>query len=142
MATALKPGGHEEGFAKTQRTDAWWLGPGVTFLVFTGFLIYGTWAAFQNAHYWVGGENPEAFGGYLSPFYSPPLFLDPVDAARADTTPMSHHNITRHGLWHKDKIERDIAVIPALEAQIRRIQSNIKIRFCSKFGYRSSISEN
>ena len=101
MATALKPGGHETGFGKTQRTDAWWLGPGLTFLVFTGFLVYGTWAAFQNAHYWVGSESEHGFGGYLSPFYSPPLFMDPADAARPDTTPMSHAWFGEWPSWMK-----------------------------------------
>ena len=53
-------------FGKTNRRDLWWLQPLVTFLVFSGFIIYSTWAAFQNAHY--------TFGPYLSPFYSPELF--------------------------------------------------------------------
>jgi len=59
---ALKP----RGFGNTQRRDAWWLGPVITFIVFTAFIVYSTWAAFQNAHYW--------YGPYLSPFYSPELF--------------------------------------------------------------------
>lgn len=54
------------GLAKTHRKDAWWAFPLVTFLVFSGFIVYATWAAFQNAHY--------EFGPYLSPFYSPELF--------------------------------------------------------------------
>ena len=62
--TALRP----RGFGKTQRKDAWWLGPSITFVVFTAFIVYSTWAAFQNAHYW--------YGPYLSPFYSPELFGD------------------------------------------------------------------
>jgi len=33
-----------------------------------GFVVYATWAALQNANYYVGG--------YLSPFYSPELFGD------------------------------------------------------------------
>lgn len=53
-------------FGKTNRKDLWWLQPLVTFLVFTGFIVYSTWAAFQNAHY--------TFGPYLSPFYSPEIF--------------------------------------------------------------------
>ena len=32
----------------------------------SAFIVYATWAAFQNAHY--------TFGPYLSPFYSPELF--------------------------------------------------------------------
>jgi hypothetical protein len=56
------------GFGETMRTDAWWLQPLVVFTVFTAFIAYSTWAAFQNAHY--------TFGPYLSPFYSPELFGD------------------------------------------------------------------
>jgi len=40
----------------------------VTFFVFSSFLVYSTWAAFQ-------GNNYE-YGNYLSPMYSPLLFGD------------------------------------------------------------------
>lgn len=65
MAKALS-NSKRRGFGQSTRTDAWWLTPAVTFVVLTGFIIYATWAAFQNAHY--------AHGNYLSPFYSPELF--------------------------------------------------------------------
>ena len=55
-------------FGETMRRDAWWVAPLVVFIVLGGFLVYATWAAFQNAHY--------TFGPYLSPFYSPLLFGD------------------------------------------------------------------
>jgi hypothetical protein len=54
------------GFGKTSRKDNWWLTPLLVFLGFSAFIVYSTWAAFQNAHY--------TFGPYLSPFYSPELF--------------------------------------------------------------------
>ena len=38
----------------------------MTFLGFSAFIVYSTWAAFQNAYYW--------HDGLLSPFYSPELF--------------------------------------------------------------------
>ena len=63
--------GHEQGFAKTARTDGWWVGPAVTFVVFTTFVVYTTWAALQGDHYF---SAP-----YLSPFYSPTLFTDDVN---------------------------------------------------------------
>ena len=47
----------------TLRTDAWWLLPAVVVLVLGAFIVYSTWAAFQNAHYFAAP--------YLSPFYSP-----------------------------------------------------------------------
>ena len=56
------------GFGETQRRDAWWIQPLVTFLILGGFVVYATWAAFQNAHY--------TYGPYLSPFYSPEVFGD------------------------------------------------------------------
>lgn len=53
-------------FLETGRRDVWWLQPLVVFLILGSFLVYATWAAFQNAHY--------TFGPYLSPFYSPEIF--------------------------------------------------------------------
>jgi hypothetical protein len=50
----------------TLRRDAWWVQPLVVFTLLTAFIVYATWAAFQNAHY--------THGPYLSPFYSPELF--------------------------------------------------------------------
>src|ERR671918_138496 len=49
----------------TLRRDAWWRAPVVSFVVLLGFVIYGSWVAFANAHYFT---DP-----YLSPFYSPCL---------------------------------------------------------------------
>lgn len=51
---------------ETARPDAWWVQPLVVFLILSAFIVYATWAAFQNAYY--------TFGPYLSPFYSPELF--------------------------------------------------------------------
>jgi hypothetical protein len=58
--------------ALTMRRDMWWLQPVVVATILTGFIVYATWAAFQNAHY--------RFGPYLSPFYSPEVFGDPSTA--------------------------------------------------------------
>ncbi len=54
------------GFGETTRRGAWWLQSLVTFLGFSAFIVYSTWAAFQGEHY--------TFGPYLSPFYSPEIF--------------------------------------------------------------------
>lgn len=54
------------GFGETMRTDAWWIQPLITFTVFSAFLVYATWAAFQGTNY--------TYGPYLSPFYSPEIF--------------------------------------------------------------------
>jgi hypothetical protein len=47
------------------RNDAWWVLPATVVLVLGSFIVYSTWAALQNAHYWAPP--------YLSPFYSPCL---------------------------------------------------------------------
>jgi hypothetical protein len=54
------------------RRDAWWVQPLVVFVILGTFVVYATWAAFQNANY--------RFGNYLSPFYSPELWGDPRTA--------------------------------------------------------------
>lgn len=71
MAHAPLPLFHR-GFGETERRDAWWLQPLVVFVVLGGFVVYATWAAFQNAYY--------TYGPYLSPFYSPELWGDPRTA--------------------------------------------------------------
>jgi hypothetical protein len=58
----------QRGFGETKRRDTWWATPLVVFLVFTSFIVYATWAGFQNAYY--------EYGPYLSPFYSPVLWGD------------------------------------------------------------------
>ncbi|OFV94190.1 MAG: succinate dehydrogenase [Acidobacteria bacterium RIFCSPLOWO2_12_FULL_65_11] len=75
-------------FGETRRSDAWWLTPLAVFCGFSAFIIYSTWAAFQNANY--------TFGPYLSPFYSPEIFGDsphawfgPKPAAWPDWLPFS-----------------------------------------------------
>jgi hypothetical protein len=83
MATHLPViGGHAEGFGKTARSDNWWGGPALTFLVFTTFVVYTTWAALQGNHYY---DEP-----YLSPFYSPVLFTTPEALNVAGAAPVSH----------------------------------------------------
>ncbi|MEO8450922.1 MAG: succinate dehydrogenase [Gemmatimonadota bacterium] len=55
-------------WGQTMRRDTWWIQPLVIFVILSSFLVYATWAAFQNAHY--------TFGPYLSPFYSPEIWGD------------------------------------------------------------------
>jgi hypothetical protein len=47
------------------RWDAWWIEPTLVVVTLGAFVIYSTWAALQNAHYYAAP--------YLSPFYSPCL---------------------------------------------------------------------
>lgn len=53
-------------FGATSRKDAWWALPLAIFFGYLIFIVYSTWAAFQNGYYW--------FGPYISPMYSPELF--------------------------------------------------------------------
>jgi len=54
------------GFAKTSRSDLWWVKTLAIFLGLSAFIVYSTWAALQNAHF--------EYQGYLSPMYSPLFF--------------------------------------------------------------------
>jgi hypothetical protein len=58
----------QRGFGETSRTDTWWVQPVAVLLGLSAFIVYSTWAAFQNEHY--------SYGSLLSPFYSPELFGD------------------------------------------------------------------
>src|SRR5262247_532404 len=49
--------------AATLRNDTWWVLPVTVVVVLGSFIVYSTWAALQNAHYFAAP--------YLSPFYSP-----------------------------------------------------------------------
>jgi hypothetical protein len=53
-------------FGETTRRDAWWLQSAAVFFGLSAFIVYSTWAAFQNEFF--------EFGPYLSPMYSPLLF--------------------------------------------------------------------
>ncbi len=56
----------QRGFGQTIRRDSWWIPNVFVVTILSSFLVYATWAAFQNANY--------VYGPYLSPFYSPELF--------------------------------------------------------------------
>src|SRR5579885_2329723 len=47
-AAAIK----QRPFLFTYRKDTWWLQPVLTFIGLGAFIVYSTWAAFQNAHYY------------------------------------------------------------------------------------------
>jgi hypothetical protein len=52
----------------TLRRDLYWVEPAAIFAGLVAFIVYSTWAVFQNANY--------TFGPYISPFYSPEIFGD------------------------------------------------------------------
>ena len=55
-------------FLETSRRDSLWIGPFFTAIGLLAFVVYSTWAAFQNEHY--------QWESYLSPFYAPLLEYD------------------------------------------------------------------
>jgi hypothetical protein len=61
-------GGHPRALGGTLRSDAWWVGPLITFSVFTAFIVYATFRVFESGYYYAAP--------YLSPFYSPVFFTD------------------------------------------------------------------
>ena len=65
MSTGVRSPARAQLAERTLRQDRWWLSPLITFVVFTGFVVYATWRAFSGEHYYA---SP-----YLSPFYSPCL---------------------------------------------------------------------
>lgn len=79
MAELTMRGAHPAGLGASTRTDRFWVGPILTVLGLGGFAVYATWAAFQGAHYF--------HGSYLSPLYSPPLFVEPSAPGAA---PLAH----------------------------------------------------
>jgi hypothetical protein len=82
MAT-LSMVGEQQGFGATARRDAWWLGPGLTVLGLTGFLIYANlvlfWGAILGAPYFEIRQDRKNFSGpevapYLAPFHAPLIY--------------------------------------------------------------------
>ena len=64
----------------TLRQDRWWIQPVVTVSVLTAFVVYSTWAAFQNRYYYVGAN---VHRDLMSPFYSPCIASNCVAGSKA-----------------------------------------------------------
>jgi hypothetical protein len=67
-ATRLPAAGGRARIQGPIRWDAWWVEPTLIVVVLGAFVVYTTWAALQNAHYYAAP--------YLSPLYSPCLSTD------------------------------------------------------------------
>ena len=66
----------KSNYLTTLRTDNWWSYPAAVVFGFTAFVVYSTWAAFQGQYYfYAGAATGEGFGEYLSPMYSPILWI-------------------------------------------------------------------
>ena len=64
----------------TLRQDRWWIQPVATMSVLVAFIIYSTWAAFQNKYYYVGAA---VHRDLISPFYSPCIAGSCVEGTKA-----------------------------------------------------------
>ncbi|MFQ5683818.1 MAG: succinate dehydrogenase [Candidatus Binatia bacterium] len=58
---------------RTLREDLWWVEPLLVVFGLGAFIVYATWAALQNAHYYIAP--------YLSPFYSPCISANCTDVS-------------------------------------------------------------
>ncbi|MDQ6782594.1 MAG: hypothetical protein M3063_03930 [Actinomycetota bacterium] len=75
---------------RTLRRDRWWVQPTVSGAVLLAFIVYSTYAAFQNADYF--------YKPYISPFYSPCL-VDTCNVARAGSQHVSVPHLGIFGTW-------------------------------------------
>ena len=91
----------------TQRTDRWWFEPLWTAIGFLCFVIYTTWAMLQGDYYW-WSAGVEGFGGYLSPFYSPLIFINPIANGAA---PMDHSWFGSWPEWWPNLIPASPAIL-------------------------------
>jgi hypothetical protein len=82
MATGVFSQGRAKISERTLRTDKWWIQPLITVGVLLSFIVYATWRAFENAHYYA---EP-----LISPFYSPCLSTTCVDGSSLLGTPFGH----------------------------------------------------
>jgi hypothetical protein len=83
-------GGHPRELGGTLRTDAWWVGPTITVLVFSTFIAYSTFRVFEGQNYYAAP--------YLSPMYSPLLFVKDVPGA----APLEHAWLGAWPTWWPD----------------------------------------
>jgi len=118
----VQTGGHSTRFASTTRTDTWWLEPLLTGFGFLCFVIYTTWAMFQAGYYW--------HGSYLSPLYSPLLFVEPSAPGAA---PLSH---AWFGSW-PDWWPAFLPPSPAMFILLGPLSFRLTCYYYRKFYYRS-----
>ena len=118
----VQNGGYSSAFASTFRRDNWWLEPLTTGLGFLVFIIYSTWAAFQGKHYW--------YESYLSPFYSPLLF---IESSAPGAAPLSHAWFGSWPSWWPKIIPSS----PALLILIGPLSFRLTCYYYRKFYYRA-----
>ena len=129
MSDLHSTGGHKVGLFQTNRLDYWWVEPFLTGFSFLCFIIYTTWAMLQGNYYWWSAGS-DGFGGYLSPFYSPLLFIEENVSGGA---PLSH---SLFGLW-PSWMPGLIPVTPAILILAGPLSFRMTCYYYRKFYYRS-----
>ncbi len=115
--------------AYTSRTDRWWVEPIWTGAGFLAFVFYTTWSMLQAEFYWFSA-GVEGFGGYLSPFYSPLIFINPTANGAA---PLDHAWFgSWPGWWPKL-----IPASPAILILIGPLSFRMTCYYYRKFYYRA-----
>ena len=114
---------------QTHRSDLWWIDSLLKGLGFLSFVIYTTWAMFQGNYYWWSGLH-EGFGGYLSPFYSPLLF---IEQSVAGSAPIEH---AWFGPW-PNWMPNIIPITPAILILAGPLSFRMTCYYYRKFYYRS-----
>ena len=122
-------GGYKEGLFQTNRSDYWWVEPFITGFGFLCFVLYTTWAMFQGNYYW-WSSGSEGFGGYLSPFYSPLLF---IEQSAAGAAPITHAWFGPWPHWMPNLIP----VTPAILILAGPLSFRMTCYYYRKFYYRS-----
>ena len=129
MNNHQKTGEYKIGLFKTSRSDYWWIQPILTGLGFLAFVVYTTWSMVQGEYYWWSASR-EGFGGYLSPFYSPLIFLNPIAAGSA---PLEH---AWFGTW-PEWMPNFIPITPAILILAGPLSFRLSCYYYRKFYYRA-----
>lgn len=114
--------GKTQSVGSTDRNDKWWIEPLWQGAGFLAFVIYTTWATFQAGHYF--------YGSYLSPLYSPLLFVEP-NASGAP--PVAH---AWFGYW-PEWWPSFLPASPAMLILIGPLSFRLTCYYYRKFYYRS-----
>ena len=129
MTNHHKINGNKTGLFQTNRFDYWWVQPLLTGLGFSVFVVYTTWSMLQGEHYWWSAGRA-GFGGYLSPFYSPLFFLNPIAAGSA---PLEH---AWFGIW-PNWMPNIIPITPAILILAAPLSFRLSCYYYRKFYYRA-----
>jgi hypothetical protein len=126
MSSSTLSGGYTQGLAATYRVDRWWVEPLWTGVGFLLFVIYANWAAFQGEYYY--------YRGYLSPFYSPLLFVDP---SRVGAAPIDHAWLGTWPQWLRSLWPPFFPSSPAWLILAGPLSFRLTCYYYRKFYYRS-----